>query len=58
MRIPWANTRSIQPFKIAGIPNQADSMRFYRRPMPSPDGARVAVTVREYHIDVWRADGL
>jgi predicted Ser/Thr protein kinase len=35
-----------------------DSMRFYRRPMPSPDGAHVALTVREFHIDVWRADGL
>jgi photosystem II stability/assembly factor-like uncharacterized protein len=35
-----------------------DSMRHYLRPSPSPDGSRVAVSVRELHIDVWRVDGM
>ncbi len=35
-----------------------DAMRQYWRPAPSADASRVAVAVRELHLDVWRIDGM
>jgi hypothetical protein len=35
-----------------------DSMRQYARPAPSVDGSKIAIAVREFHLDVWRVDGM
>lgn len=37
---------------------RTDTLRWYGRPAPSPDGQHVAVEVRELHLEIWRADGL
>ncbi|MFN0253861.1 MAG: protein kinase domain-containing protein [Kofleriaceae bacterium] len=55
-------TRYLDPKPHFGPPRDRgpyrDSMRSYGRPAPSPDGARVAVEVRELRLDVWRIDGM